>query len=329
MSIPACKYGAMNILITGITGLFGSQLAREFSVLGNIHGLRRNDSSLGLLDKLDFPIHWHLGELADFDSLLEAMKGIDLVIHAAGLVSFSAKDDTRLEEVNINGTANLVNAMLAVGVKKLVHVSSVSAIGRTSELKVVDEETKWTESELNTEYGISKYLAELEAWRGEQEGLDLIVVNPSVLLGKVSYGKSSTTIYSYVLDENRFFPKGDLNYIDVRDAAKITRMLVENDAWGERFVLNKEALSYRDFFAEIAAVFGKKAPSIPLGNWQVSLFSSLVSFLRVFGFSRIPLNKKSAMLSQQKICFDNAKVQKLLGYRYHTLRESLEWAKTP
>ncbi|GAB3227459.1 NAD-dependent epimerase/dehydratase family protein [Algoriphagus aestuariicola] len=318
----------MNILITGITGLFGNQLAREFSQIGNIHGLRRNESQLGLLSDFDFPVHWHQGELSDFESLLDAMQGIDLVVHAAGMVSFLSKDKDLLYEVNTRGTANVVDAMLSVGVKKLVHVSSVAAIGRNPEKRKLDEKSKWIESNLNTEYAVSKYWAELEAWRGEQEGLELIVVNPSVLLGKVSYGKSSTSIYSYVLDENRFFPKGSLNYIDVRDAARITRLLVEKSTWGDRFVLNRESLPFREFFSEIAAVFGKRAPSIPLSSWQISLFSTLVSIAKLFGFKNVPLNRRSAMLSQQNISFDNSKIQSLLDYQFYSLRESLEWAKS-
>ncbi len=318
----------MNILITGITGLFGSQLAREFSQLGSIHGLKKETSSLDLLSGVDFQIQWHQGELSDSDSLLDALQGIDLVIHAAGLVSFSSQDRDRLFEVNTRGTTNLVNAMLSTGVKKLVHVSSVAAIGRAPELTILNEEFKWIESPLNTPYAVSKYWAELEAWRGEQEGIDLIVVNPSVLLGKAEYKKSSSAIYSYVLKQNKFYPKGDINYIDVRDAAKITRILVENRAWGDRYILNSERISYREFFGEIATVFGKKAPSIPLSDWQVALFSGIVSILRVFGVRSIPLNRKSAMLSQQKIYFDNSKIQTLLAYRYFSFRETLEWAKS-
>lgn len=318
----------MNILITGITGLFGSQLAREFSQLGSIHGLKKETSSLDLLAGIDFPIQWHHGELSNSDSLLDALQGIDLVIHAAGLVSFSSQDKDVLFEVNTSGTTNLVNAMLSTGVNKLIHVSSVAAIGRSPEVSIINENFKWLESPLNTTYAVSKYWAELEAWRGEQEGIDLIVVNPSVLLGKAHPPRSSSAIYSYVLKENRFYPQGDLNYIDVRDAAKITRLLVEKKAWGERYILNREHISFRDFFGEIATVFGKKAPSIPLSSWQVALFSGIVSILRIFGVKDIPLNKKSAMLSQQKIYFDNSKIGELLDYRYFSLKESLEWAKS-
>ena len=317
----------MNILVTGITGLFGSQLAREFGQLGKIHGLKRENSDLKLVDDLE--ILWHEGELSNMESLLESLREIDLVIHAAGLVSFSSKDKEKLYEVNTTGTANLVNAMLAIGTKKLVHVSSVAAIGRSQEHLVINEEFKWIESPLNTEYAVSKYWAELEAWRGEQEGLELIVVNPSVLLGKASYGKSSTAIYSFVLEGNIFFPKGNVNYLDVRDAAKITRMLVEKGAWGERFILNKESIPYQTFFKEIASVFNKKAPSIPLPNWLITIGTLATSFLRMVGLTKSLLNRQTAMLAQQKTNFDNSKIQNLLAYEYHLLHESLEWAKKP
>lgn len=317
----------MNILITGITGLFGSQLAREFSALGSIHGLRREESKLDELNGLD--VHWHTGDLSNMESLLESLQSIDLVIHSAAMVSFSSKDKDKLYEVNAVGTGNLVNAMLTANVTKLIHVSSVAAIGRSPELSVIDEDFKWSESPWNTEYGVSKYWAELEAWRGEQEGLDLIVINPSVLLGKANYGKSSSAIYSYVLEGKKFFPKGDLNYIDVRDAAKITRLLFENQAWGERFILSKESLSYRDFFGEIALVFGKKAPSILLPDWLITVTSTSVSFLRFLKLSSSTLNKQTAMLAQQRVRFDNSKVQQLLNFPFQSLRETLEWAKTP
>lgn len=319
----------MNILITGITGLFGSQLAKEFSQLGKIHGLKKEHSKLDLLKDANFEIQWHKGELSDVESLLEALHGIDLVIHSAGLVSFSSRDNERLHQTNTVGTANLVNAMLSAGVTKLVYVSSVSAIGRSLELSVINEEFKWVESPLNTDYAISKYWAELEAWRGEQEGLDLIVVNPSVLLGKAGYGKSSTAIYSYVLEENKYFPKGNLNFIDVRDAAVITRALVEKQAWGQRYILNSGSISYREFFTEMASVFGKKPPKTPVSNWQIALGSVIFALLRTLGLSKSPLTKKTAMLAQQAIRFDNSKIQGLLNFRYTPLKESLEWAKVP
>ncbi|WP_026950765.1 NAD-dependent epimerase/dehydratase family protein [Algoriphagus mannitolivorans] len=317
----------MEILITGITGLFGSQLAKEFSQVGSIHGLKRKDSKLDLLDP-SLEIIWHEGSIGDLDSILEALQGIDLVIHAAGLVSFSSRDQVALDQVNTQGTKNLVNAMLASGVTKLVHVSSVAAIGRMPGIQSLDENFIWTDSPLNTDYAISKYRAELEVWRGQQEGLEVLVVNPSIILGKVSWKRSSTEILDYVMNENRFYPLGNLNYIDVRDAAKITRLLVEKETWGERYILNKESIPYRDFFETAGKVFSKKAPSIPVSSSLVKIVAPLMGILRMLGLGKSTLNRQTAMISQQKTEFNNQKVNAALNYTYLTLEESLEWAKS-
>ncbi|UZD21669.1 NAD-dependent epimerase/dehydratase family protein [Algoriphagus halophytocola] len=317
----------MKILITGITGLFGSYLAREFAPMGEIHGFRRKNSSARLLEGSDFPVTWHEGDLSDIASLEEAMRGIDLVIHAAGKVSFDPKHEELLHEVNVKGTTHVVNAMLNSGVPKLVYVSSVSAIGRSAEQSRIDENFKWVKSPLNTDYGVSKYLAELEAWRGEQEGLELLVVNPSILLGKIKDDRSSTDIYQYVLEERKYYPVGDLNYIDVRDAAQQVRALVENNHWGERFILNNARISYQEFFAEMAGVFGKKAPSRPLSGNLLNLVVFGSSILRKVGLSKVQLGKKSALLSQQKVFFDNAKVNRVLNPKYTSLKDTFLAAK--
>lgn len=317
----------MKIFITGITGLLGSYVAREFADLGEIHGLMRKSSSTRLLEGVDFPIIWHEGDLSDQESLEHLIQGMDLVIHAAGLVSFNSRDSDALMEVNVQGTANLVNAMLTAQVNKLIHVSSVAAIGRSSGISQIDEKFKWVESSLNTDYAISKYGAELEAWRGEQEGLDLLVVNPSILLGKIADERSSTTVYDYVLEEHEYYPTGDINYLDVRDAAKIIRGLYEKNAWGQRFILNAASMPYQEFFQKMADVFSKKAPSKKANGILLKLAVILAGLGRMLGISRSPLNKKTAMISTQKITFDNQKATRLLAYEYRSLEDTFSWAK--
>lgn len=317
----------MNILITGITGYFGSQLALEFSQLGNIHGLKRSSSNMDLLKNTDFSIEWHEGDICDVDSLLLALEGIDLVIHAAGLVSFNPNDEEQLYLINSQGTANVVNAMLSSGVKRLVHVSSVAAIGRTTELNFYDETFKWVDSPLNTDYALSKYWAELEVWRGEQEGLDTLIINPSVLLGKANYEKSSSSIYQLANGKNLFFPKGNLNFIDIRDAAQITKQLVEKNAWGERFILNKESKPYREFFEEVGKIFGTKAPKIPLSDWTIKIFFPFIQLFNLLGISNSMINKRAALSAQRTIYYSNSKVNKLLNFNYRSLEETLNWAK--
>lgn len=317
----------MKILITGITGLLGSYIAREFAGKAEIHGFRRHGSSLRLLEGIESEIHWHEGDISDVEELEEAVIGKDLVIHAAGMVSFDSRDEDLIYKVNNVGTTNLVNAMLTAGTKKLVYISSVAAIGRSPELSRIDENHKWAESPLNTVYATSKYFGELEAWRGEQEGLDLIVVNPSILLGKVSDDRSSTEIYHYVLDENSYFPKGDLNYLDVRDAAKMIRMLVEKEAWGERFILNKESISYQDFFKIMAEIFGKKAPSKSAEPFLIRLAVLYNGTLRRFRLIKNPLNMQTAMIAQQKMFYDNKKILSFLDFEFTTLEDTFKWAK--
>jgi len=317
----------MKILITGITGLFGSYLAKEFSEIGEIYGLARVTSSKRLTENFNFPVIWRLGDLAEVDSLEEALQGIDLVIHAAGMVSFDSRDERKLYQVNIIGTANLVNAMLLTGVQKLIYISSVAAIGRSQELFVLDENYKWTESPLNTVYSNSKYYGELEAWRGEQEGLDLLVVNPSILLGKISDDRSSTDIYHYVLEENKYYPSGNINYIDVRDAARITRMLFNSALWGERFILNAESIAYQKFFQLMAEAFDKKSPSTLVNPITLKMAVFFNQIFRKLGWSKSPLNKKTAMISQQKTIFNNSKVNDVLNFEYRSLKETFRWAK--
>ncbi|MHA7130395.1 NAD-dependent epimerase/dehydratase family protein [Algoriphagus namhaensis] len=317
----------MNILITGITGLFGSYLAKSFAGLGNIHGLKRPSSTTRLLDQYEFPIHWHEGDLLDIETLFPALQNIDLVIHAAGYVSFDAKDKETLYQTNVQGTANLVNCMLTEKVPRLIYISSVAAIGRSQELDVISETYKWTESPLNTDYAVSKYWAELEAWRGEQEGLQLLVVNPSVLLGRVSDDRSSTQIYSYLHDGRSYYPQGSINYIDVRDAAEITRQLYEKQQWGERFILNKESLPYKTFFEEMGAAFGLQPPGKSISTAKLRWFLRLQRILSALKLTKTILNKQTAMIAQQHVFFSNQKVTELLEFQYRSLKETFDWAR--
>lgn len=316
----------MKILITGITGLMGSYLARQFSGIGELHGLRRQGSKLDLLGELAENIVWHEGDVGDYTSLEEAFEGMDLIIHAAGMVSYAPKDSEQLIEVNVTGTANVVNVMLQKDIGKLIFISSVAALGRNPGIFVIDEKQKWSPSPLNTPYGISKYLAELEVWRGAQEGLKVMVFSPSVLLGKHTDQRSSTRIYDYILQGNKYYPTGNINYIDVRDAAKLVAGIHQTDRWNERFILNKESITYKRFFEEVALAFQKKAPSVPVSGMMLGIF---LFWQRVNGFfnpNNFPISSQAARLVQQNIIYDNGKVTALKLGEFTPLRHTLGWA---
>jgi len=317
----------VKIFITGITGLLGSYVAKEFASLGEIHGFKRTNSSTRLLNGVNFPIHWHDGSLSNVDSIDQALEGMDLVIHCAGKVSFLNKDEEELFEVNVRGTANLINSMLYSGVKKLIHVSSVAALGRNPELTVIDEDHKWVDSPFNTKYGTSKYWGELEAWRGEQEGLDLIVVNPSILLGKIDDNRSSTSIYSYVLKNSSYYPKGSINFLDVRDSAKIIKELFVKNCWGNKYILNNQSMKYKEFFSKMAAAFGKKAPTKPVSDFLLRIGLFFIGLGRGLGLSKSPLNRQTVMLTQQDIYFENKKIEEVLQFEFTPIEETFLWAK--
>lgn len=316
----------MKILITGITGLLGSYLAKEFVTMGELHGLSRKGSAQHLLKDISHLIHWHEGDINDYQSLEDAFEGMDLIVHAAGLVSYDPKDKGKLIEVNVGGTANVVNVMLQKGIKDLLHISSVAALGRVPGISVVDENHKWVTSSLNSPYGISKYLGELEVWRGIQEGLRAMIFNPSVLLGRMEDRRSSTAIYDYVLQGNKFYPLGSVNYLDIRDACKMILLLYQKDRWNERFILNRESIAYKDFFGLMASAFDKPPPNKALPSILVDLAVISSRVLNTFNRSFMPLNRQIAHNAQQRITFDNKKVRKLLDFEFIPLESTFAWA---
>ncbi len=198
------------IFITGSNGLIGSFVIRQFIEQGYaVRALRRVNSDLSLLADITHRIQWVEGDLLDPLLLHQTIQPGDIVIHAAAIVSFSAREYEKMRKVNVEGTANVVNVCLQRGVKKFCFVSSIAALGRENHFHSIDESTKWEDSELNTVYAQSKYLAELEVWRGEAEGLPAVIVNPSVVLGPGDWRRSSTQLFKYAWDEHWFYPAGD------------------------------------------------------------------------------------------------------------------------
>jgi dihydroflavonol-4-reductase len=317
----------MNILITGITGLFGSYLAKQFAPLGKIHGLKRKESDTSLLGELAKEIEWHIGDVLDYQSLEDAVQGMDLVIHAAGMVSFEDSDTSMLFKINVEGTANLTFAMQHCGVNQLIHISSVAVFSRTKDTLIINENQQWVDSPYNTPYAESKYLGELEVWRAAQEGLEVMVMNPSVLLPKVKDDRSSSQIYHYVLEGNAYYPLGSINCIDIRDAAELVYELFLKGKWGEGYILNAHTIGYQSFFEKMGKAFDKKYPTKPVRPWILSILVPLAVMARKLKISKSPLNRHTAYLAQMKIEMKNAKVQELLAFSYRSLEETLVWAK--
>ncbi len=318
----------MKVFITGATGLVGSFVCRQLLDSGhNIRAIKRNSSKMTLLEDIETQIEWVVGDMNDTDFLEEALNGIEGVVHAAAIISFDKRWEQKMYKTNVLGTADIVNTCLKLGVKKFLHVSSVAAIGRKAGQVELSEADRWEGTEFDSIYARSKYLQELEVWRGAQEGLEVKIVNPSVILGPGLWGQGgSTSVFKYAYDEKAFHPEGTVNYVDVRDVSRAVVQLLESDIKDERFILNAGTLSYKEFFGQIAEAFGKKPPQKAVRPWMLKLAVAF-EFLR----SRITgkeamITKDTAILSRSNFHFQNAKVKEALNFEFKSLDESVKWS---
>lgn len=230
-------------------------------------------------------------------------------------------------KINVEGTANLVNIALDKGIKKFIHISSVAAIGRTTNGDIVNEEKKWEQSRMNTYYAISKYHAELEAWRGMGEGLNVTVINPSTILGYGNWNQSSCAIFKNAYKEFPWYTNGVNGFVDVEDIAKAAVLLLISSTNGERYILSGENWTFRKVFETIADGFSKKHPhkvATPfLGElaWRVEKLRSFLS-------GKPPLlTKETAKISHTVTYFDSSKIIKTLpGFSFTPLAETIEKA---
>lgn len=318
----------MQVFLTGITGLLGGEVANQILDKGyKVKALVRNPAKI----KFQHPLLEYVeGDILDVTALSQQMKGADFVIHTAAVVSFAPKDRKAMYHTNVEGTANMVNTALEVGIKKFCHVSSIAAFGRPplNEMKKVDlvrinEDQKWLASETNSHYAISKYMGECEVWRGAAEGLPMVIVNPSIILGEGEWNLSSTQLFKYVYDERPFYPEGYMNYVDVKDVSRALIQLMESDIHSERYCLSGGMISYKDFFDKIADRFGKKKTSIKVtpgmmgAIWRVEALKSMLT-------GKAPLiTKETAKTSQLKIFQENNKIRKALNFEFNSLDNTL------
>jgi len=318
------------ILLTGATGLVGSFVAKR--LVGDGHRVRvlvRPNADRGLLNDVSEQLDWAEGDILDVLSLENALNGVTHVVHAAAVVSFVPRDRAAMYRVNVEGTANVVNACLRTGMPRLLHVSSVAALGRPARPTptgptVVTEAAKWEESPLNSHYAKSKYRAELEVWRAASEGLPVVIVNPSVILGEGDWGRSSTQLFRYAYDEHRFFPEGALNYVDVLDVAGAIAHLLFSDLTDERFILNAGAVPYREFLEKTARAFGKKPPAQRVPRAATALLWRLEA-LRSFLTGSTPLlTRETAQSASHHFFFPNEKIRAATGLRFRPLVETIE-----
>jgi dihydroflavonol-4-reductase len=317
------------VLVTGGTGFLGAYIIKELIEKGYaVKAIRRSDKLPFFIDKNIFDkVQWVDGDVLDVIALEEAMEGVDAVIHSAAIISFYKKERAAMMNVNIDGTANVVNVALDKKVKRFVHISSVAALGRTTSGETVNEEKKWQESKINTHYGISKYKAELEVWRGFAEGLTGVIINPSTILGYGDWNTSSCRIFKNVYDEFPWYTTGINGFVDVEDAAKAVVQLMASGINEERFIVSGESMSFQHLFNTIADGFGKKYPHKEATAFMGQLAWRLEKIKTSFTGKLPLLTKETAAIAQSKTYFDNSKILKVLpGFSFTPLQETINKA---
>jgi dihydroflavonol-4-reductase len=314
------------IFVTGGTGFIGSYLLRYLLHSGyrHIRALRRASSSMILVADIADQIEWVEGDICDNEQMEDLLEGIDVVFHVAATVSFDARDKNMLKRVNVEGTASLVNAALEKGVKRFVHFSSNSVLGGNQKNNRLDESFKWDRSSMSSWYGITKFQAEMEVWRGLEEGLPAVIVNPSVVLGSGDWqGSGSSHIFHVVGKGMPFYPPGQTGFVDVRDVARFAIMLWEKDITGQRYLLNADNWTFRQLFTAISKTVGKKPPYIPMQRWMGALAWRFEWLRSKMSGSRPVITRETVSASNWTREYLNDK-SRSLGFTYIPLSQTVE-----
>lgn len=313
------------IFITGITGLVGSWIARELLAQNHqIIALKRPESDLSFIKDIENKIKWIIGDIFDVAILSEAIQQSEYIIHAAAFVSFAPKDRRQMYETNVEGTKNIVNIALEYPLKKFLFVSSIAALGRSKHIETITEENEWEDSPLNSFYAKTKFWAELEVWRGQAEGLNVAVINPSIVLGEADWHKSSTQLFQYAYQQKTFYPEGTINYVDVIDVAKITAQLLFSDIKGEKFILNGGKTTYLDFLTQTSTLFNKKPPKKKIKKWIIALGWRLGAIYSFFTGKAPLITKETARSAQSDFSYSNEKVKNTFKFEFTPLTKTLE-----
>jgi nucleoside-diphosphate-sugar epimerase len=323
------------VFVTGGTGFLGAHLIYDLLIKGKkVRALKRVGSSIdttkkifsyytsdtGLFDKIE----WYDGDILNYSDIETGLKGCQKVYHCAGKVSFNSAEKERILRLNHIGTANIVNASIYTQIQKICFVSSIAALGRNTKNDLITEQTQWETSKYNSAYAISKYKAEMEVWRGTAEGLNAVIVNPSIILGPGNWKKGSSELFHFVAKGFPYYSEGINGFVDVRDVSKAMIKLMESDIVNQRFILNAENISYKKLFFSIADALNIPRPSkkaskfISAIAWRIEKIKSLLT-------SKSPLiTKETARTATCIHRYSSSKIEENLNFSFIPIQQCVE-----
>lgn len=326
------------ILVTGGTGLVGSHLLYQLTERGySVRALIRNKKNIEkvrkvfsyytanptiLLDKIE----WFEGDVLDLAALEEAFENISVIYHCAAIVSFNKKNKAELLKTNIEGTENIVNLCLEKQSIKLCFVGSIASLGSSENGDPVTEKEIWTPADDHSLYSITKFKSEMEVWRGVQEGLDAVIVNPSVILGPGFWDSGSGEIIKKASRGMLFYTLGKTGFVDVRDVVSCMIQLTESNTTGERFIISSENLTYQNVFDKIAAESKVKKPKYLAGKKILTLAYYVDSFASILGFKKQQITKSIVRSGLNITQYSNKKIKETLGFEFIPVNETIRFA---
>ncbi len=324
------------ILVTGGTGLVGSHLL-AFLTKNNkkVRAIYRDENKIVLVKKIfalygettlsQFEqIEWVQADITNIPALEDAFMGITRVYHCAALVNFNPAKYKLLKKINIEGTANIVNLCLAFNIEKLCYVSSVATLGSSQKGLPITEENHWNHNERNNVYAIAKYGGEMEVWRGTQEGLQAVIVNPGIILGISPDGDGSGVIMQLASRGIPFYPSGGMGVVDVRDVVRAMIAAMDSEIVTEQFILVGENITYKNLLSQFAILYGKDGPKKKLPKW-IMMFLSTLDYMwsKLSGSSR-KIVKATVRSMYTTSYYDSSKIKGALGFQFTPLAQTLE-----
>lgn len=325
------------ILVSGATGFLGAHMVCKLLQQGRkVRAMKRStsspdefnliyatyfDTSANVSDKLE----WTEADVMDIPSLNEAFHGVTEVYHCAAVVSFHQSDKEMMYRVNVEGTANMVNAALVHKISQFCHVSSIAAIGRSGKNTPITEQTAWVTSKYNSNYAISKYKAELEVWRAAEEGLPVVIVNPGVIIGVGQWNRGTCALFKMVWDGLPFYTLGVNGYVDVKDVTQAMFLLMENKCFHERYILVGHNVENRQFMFSVADLMKKRKPYIRINKPLAELAWILYAIWGFITRRQPKITRETARASQNKYWYSSEKITKQLAFNFTPINETFTY----
>ncbi|QBN19565.1 NAD-dependent epimerase/dehydratase family protein [Flavobacterium nackdongense] len=328
------------VLVTGGTGLVGSHLLLHLiengesvcAIYRKLPTIQKTKKLFSYYKKENLfeKINWIEADILDVPSLEIAFENVDYVYHCAAFISFDPKDEDVIRKTNIEGTANIVNFCLAKNVKKLCFISSIAALGDLKENeKIITEETEWNPEKSHTDYAISKFGAEMEIWRGQQEGLNSVIVNPGVILGPRIWEEGSGIFFKKIQNGFPFYFKGTTGFVAVTDVVQIMTQLMKSEVKNERFALVANTISFRELFNSMADALKVKRPAVHISSFATKILWRIDWFFSTFFRTKRKLDKETAIASYSKSLYSNQKIKDTLKFEFTDINRYIKENSKP